>query len=285
MIVVTGATGRLGGGIVAALLARMPAEQIGVSARDPLAATDLAERGVRVRFGDFAEPDSLGPAFEGARQLLLVSSNAEAQGGDAVAQHRDAIAAAMAAGVERIVYTSHMGASATSAFAPMRGHAATEALLARSGLRWTALRNGFYASTVQAILQTVPGDLIETPQDGKVCWTAHADLADAAAAVLLDEGRFDGPTPPLTAAEALDFADIARVLTGLRGSPVVWKAIPDDALQARLRGLGVSDRVIDVMLGLYRAARAGDFAATDSTLGALIGRQPRTLAEVLARPV
>ncbi|MEV7142028.1 hypothetical protein [Streptomyces tauricus] len=42
-------------------------------------------------------------------------------------------------------------------------------------------------------------------------WTAHADLADAAAAVLADEGRFDGPTPPLTAGQALTFDDIARI--------------------------------------------------------------------------
>lgn len=282
MIVVTGATGQLGGRIVAALLDRQPAEEIGVSVRDPMAATHLAERGVRVRLGDFAEPDTLPAAFEGARQLLLVSSNAEAQGGDAVSQHRDAIRAARAAGVRRIVYTSHMAASDISAFAPMRTHATTEAMLASSGLRWTALRNGFYASTLATMLQTMPGDLIETPQDGKICWTAHADLAAAAAEVLLNEGRFDGPTPPLTGVEAMDFADVARLLSDQRGRPVSWRAVPDDDQVALLRGFGVSDRVIDIMLGLYRAARAGEFAATGRTLSDLIGRPPITVAEALA---
>ena len=57
MIIVTGANGQLGRAIVEQLLGRIPAEQIGVSVRDPEKAQGLAERGVRVRQGDFAEVD------------------------------------------------------------------------------------------------------------------------------------------------------------------------------------------------------------------------------------
>jgi anti-sigma factor RsiW len=59
-----GATGQLGSLIVASLLERFPAEEVGVSVRDPGRAADLVERGVRVRRGDFSEPDSLAGAFE-----------------------------------------------------------------------------------------------------------------------------------------------------------------------------------------------------------------------------
>ena len=82
MIVITGATGQLGSLIVASLLERVPAEEVGVSVRDPGRAADLAERGVRVRRGDFSEPDSLADAFEGATQVLIVSANES--GGNAV---------------------------------------------------------------------------------------------------------------------------------------------------------------------------------------------------------
>ena len=123
MIIVTGATGQLGRLIVQELLALMSADQIGVSVRDPGKATDLAARGVRVRRGDFDDPASLADAFELATQVLIVSSNAAASGGDPLAQHRTAIAAAKAVRARRIVYTSHMGVSATSAFLPMRDHA------------------------------------------------------------------------------------------------------------------------------------------------------------------
>lgn len=284
MIVVTGATGKLGRGIVERLLELLPSEDIAASVRDPGKADDLARRGVRVRHGDFSRPDSLASAFEGASQLLMVSSNAQAQGGDALAQHRAAIAAAVTAGVKRIVYTSHMGASAASAFTPMHGHAATEAMLRESGLAWTALRNGFYASTVpMAVGDAALTGVVAVPTDGKVSWTAHADLAAGAAAILLDEGHFDGPTPPLTAAESLDFTDIAALLSELHGRPIVRQVVSGDDQAKRMAGMGLPQTVIDITLGLYRAASAGEFAAVDPTLAALIRRRPMALREVLAR--
>src|SRR5690349_16795281 len=152
MIIVTGATGQLGRAIVESLVRRIPASKVGASCREPAEASSLAALGVRVRRGDFEDEASLAHAFEGASQVLMVSSNARAQGGDAVTQHRTAIAAARRAGARRLVYTSHMAASVSSQFAPMLDHAATEAILEASGLAWTALRNGFYATSGVALL-------------------------------------------------------------------------------------------------------------------------------------
>lgn len=283
MIVVTGATGKLGQRIVEQLVELLPAGQIGATAREPTKADALTKKGVRVRQGDFAQPASLASAFEGVTQLLLVSSNAEAYGGDALAQHRAVIDAARAAGARRIVYTSHMGVSPTSAFSPMHNHAATEAMLRDSGIAYTALRNGFYASTVpMAVGDAASSGVLATPQDGKVSWTAHADLAAAAAQIVMQEGRFDGPTPPLTAAEALDFADVATILSQLHGRPVEWQPISDEEQEKRLSANGVPAHVIGIMLGMYRAARVGEFAAVDPTLATLLGRNPTSLRDVLA---
>ncbi|MFB9335907.1 NAD(P)H-binding protein, partial [Actinoplanes octamycinicus] len=74
MIVVTGATGRLGSQVVERLLSRIPADQVGVSVRDVARAAALAGRGVRVRQGDFTEPQSLKHAFEGATSALIISA-------------------------------------------------------------------------------------------------------------------------------------------------------------------------------------------------------------------
>src|ERR1039458_663332 len=68
LIIVTGANGQLGRAIVEQLLGRIPAEQIGVSVRDPEKAQGRAEQGVRVRRGDFADAASLAHAFEGRRR-------------------------------------------------------------------------------------------------------------------------------------------------------------------------------------------------------------------------
>ena len=104
MIIVTGATGQLGRAIVEQLVERVPAGEVGASVRDPAKAADLTALGVRVRRGDFADPASLAQAFAGATQVLVVSSNAAAYGGDTLAQHRAAIDAARAAGARRLVY-------------------------------------------------------------------------------------------------------------------------------------------------------------------------------------
>lgn len=282
MIVVTGSTGKLGRQIIERLLDLLPPDQIGASARDPGKADDLTKRGVRVRQGDFANPDGLATAFEGASQLLIVSSNAAAFGGDPLEQHRAAIAAGQAAGVRRIVYTSHMGASATSAFPPMLTHAATEAMLREAGIPWTALRNGFYASTVPILCgDAATSGVVKTAQDGKVSWTTHADLAAGAAQVLTQEGRFDGPTPPLTAGEAFDLGDAAAIITELQGRPVQRQIVSDDEQASIMASKGMPPAVIAMSLGLYRAARAGEFAAVDPTLTSLLGRAPTTLREMM----
>jgi NAD(P)H dehydrogenase (quinone) len=288
MIIVTGATGQLGHAIVAQLLERVPATHIGVSVRDPskvagLAARDFAKRGVRVRRGDYEDAESLRHAFEGASQVLMISSNAAASGGDPVAQHRTAIDAAKAAGVRRIVYTSQISASPTSAFNPGVDHGATEALLRASGVPFTALRNGFYASHALGVLAGgIDRGEIVAPEDGKFSWTAHADLAEAAAVLLCDEGRFEGATPPLTGSEALDFADLAALASEITGREVRRITVTDDAYVAKMIAGGMPANVARFLLGMFVASRRGEFAAVDPTLEKLVGRAPITVRALLA---
>ena len=286
MIIVTGASGQLGRAIVQKLALRVPASQVGVSVRDPAKAGDLAALGVRVRRGDFSDPASLSDTFEGASQVLIVSSNASASGGDPLAQHRAAIEAARAAGAKRIVYTSHMAASHSSLFPPMLDHAATEEMLDQSGLAWTSLRNGFYASSGLMFMgDALKTGILEVPADGKVSWTAHADLAEAAAILLADEGRYEGPTPALTGAQVLDLADLAAAVSELQAQPVHRQIVPDENFQAKMAARGMPGRFVDIMLGFYRASRQGEFAAVDPTLARLLGRSPISMRDVLAEKV
>ena len=283
MIVITGATGQLGRAIVKNLTSRVPADQLGASVRDPAKAADLEALGVRVRRGDFGNTDSLKHAFEGATQVLVVSSNARASGGDPLAQHRSAIEAARAVGARRIVYTSHMAAGAASAFPPMHDHAATETMFKESGLAWTALRNGFYAASGIALMGDVMNTgVIETPTDGKIAWTAHADLAEAAAIILADEGRYVGPTPPLTGSHALDFGDMAAIVSEVMNKPVQREILSDAALRAKIVARGAPESAAAMLLGLYAASRNGEFATVDPTLGRLLGRSPITMRELIA---
>jgi len=284
MIIVTGATGQLGSEIVGRLLNRIPPDQVGVSVRDTGRAAGLAERGVRVRRGDFTDPDSLGDAFEGATQVLIVSANET--GPAAVASHIAAIDAARAVGAKRILYTSHQGASAESLFTPMAGHGATEEYLARTGTPFISLRNGFYTSTIPPLLggalQT--GELI-APADGPVSWTARADLAEAAAIIATSDSQPDGLTAPLTAPEALDLGDIAGILTELTGRTIRRVVADDDEWTAELIGHGMPEGRANMLIGMFRAARRGEFAATGPALAELLGHPATPVRTVLAEVV
>ncbi|MEU1993916.1 NmrA family NAD(P)-binding protein [Nocardia gamkensis] len=281
MIIVTGGTGLLGSQIIDRLLERVPAARVGVSVRDIDRAGELAARGVRVRRGDFTDPSSLAEAFEGANQVLIVSANLTGEA--AVAAHVAAIDAARAAGAGRILYTSHQAAAEDSVFEPMPDHAATERYLAATGIPFTALRNGFYAGTVPLLLGSAldTGELI-APADGPVSWTAHADLAEAAAIILADEGRFDGPTPPLTAPEALDLADIAAILTEQSGRTIRRVVAEDSEWAASLVAHGVPEERAAMLLGMFRAARRGEFATTAGHLESLLQRPAIPVSSILS---
>lgn len=284
MLIVTGASGKLGRKIVENLLLHVPASEIGVSVRDPNKVLEMEARGVRVRRGDFDDAASLRHAWAGARRLLLISSNAAATGGNPLEQHATAIGVAREIGVERIFYTSQLSSSATSCFPPGRDHAATEAMLAESGIAWTAMRHGFYAAS--ALMMNKRGfdaGKLEGPEDGKVAWATHDDLAAADAALLVGDEVIDGLTAPLTGSECLDLADLALVAGEILGKPVSRTVVSEERVEANARAAGVPEGAVAVMLGYYRAAHAGEFAATDPALSRILGRAPESMKTFLKR--
>lgn len=280
MIVVTGATGKLGQRVIERLAGMVSADRIGVSVRDASKATGIAKQGIRVREGSFDDPAGLAAAFAGAEQVLIVS--VDKLGEAAIQMHRAAIEAARKAGARRVLYTSHMGARADSPFAPASDHAASEGFLAEGGATFTSLRHGFYAESGLHLI----GDGLETgeirvPEDGPVSWTTRADLAEVDAVLLAEEGRFDGITPPLTAGEAFTMADVAAMASEVSGRTIKRVTVPDEEWRAASIARGAPAQMTDMLLGFYRAARRGDFAKVDPTLEAVLGRRPQTMRHAL----
>ncbi|WP_329050231.1 NAD(P)H-binding protein [Amycolatopsis sp. NBC_01488] len=279
MIVITGATGALNGATVEHLLTRVPAEEIGVSVRDVAKARSFADRGVRVRPGSYEDPAALRESFEGADQVLLVSSNDPAA--DGVALHRTAIEAAVAAGARRILYTSHQNVRTDSSFAPARDHKATEEILAGSGVAWTSLRNGFYAHSLAWLLGPwrETGEIV-APEDGPVSWTHREDAAEAAAVILA--GRtVDGPVT-ITTPTAVTFDDLAALAADRTGREVKRVVVDDERWVADRIAAGTPEPMARMLLTFFPAARRGDFAETGPRLSELLGREPRPVAAALA---
>jgi uncharacterized protein YbjT (DUF2867 family) len=280
MIIVTGATGALNGATVDHLLERMPASEITVVARNTAKAQRFADLGVAVRHGDYAQPDSLPAAFDGADQLLLVSSSDP--NADHLALNRAAIDAAAKASVGRILYTSHQGASPVTPFGPGRTHAATEQHLAEAGVPWTSLRNGYYAHSLAWLLGPWrETGVISVPADGPVSWTARGDSAEGAAVILASGGGYDGPAT-MTASTAPTFAEIAEIASELAGRDIRYEPLDEDEWTARQIAGGAQEFVVRMTLGLYEAAAGGFFAGTDPLLATLLGREPLTVRDALA---
>jgi uncharacterized protein YbjT (DUF2867 family) len=280
MIIVTGATGALNGGTVEHLLTLAPADRIGVSVRDVAKAQRFAERGVRVRRGSYDDPAALLDSFEGAEQVLLVSSNDP--GGDQLPLHRAGIEAAVKAGAGRVLYTSHQHVGLDSPFGPARIHAATESLLSGSGVAWTSLRNGFYAHSLDWLLGPWrETGVIAAPADGPVSWTDRGDEAEAAAVILAGQRPFDGPVT-LTADAAVTFDDIAGLASELTGGDIRRVVVDDEEWVAGRVAHGSPEPMARMLLGFFQAARQGGFAGVDPLLGDLLGRAPRTVRELLA---
>lgn len=279
MIIVTGANGQLGRQVIDKLLDHVPAEQIGASVRDTDSVRELADRGVRVRHGDFADPSTLAHSFEGASKVLVVS--ASTPGVPSAPMNIAALDAATEAGARRVFYTSHVGQRSESKFPPMPAHHQVEAHGRSLAVPFTALRNGFYAELAPNLL----GDAIETgelkaPADGPMSWTAHPDLAEAIATILTSDDINDDAID-LTASEAVNLDDIAAIVSKITGKTITRVVVDDETMRAQLSERGLPDGMIGFSLGIYGAASDGHFALVDPTLERLIGRRPTSIEEML----
>jgi len=277
-IVVTGATGGLGSQVADQLLRLAPASDIGISVRDPERARGLAARGVRVRHGDFDQPNSLDAAFEGAERVFVISTLGD---NDArFIQQRNAIDAARRCGARHIYYTSIVQ-RAGSPFVATPGHLQTEAYLADCGVAHTILRNGNYMENLPmflgAALQT--GDLA-LPPDGPVTWVSRIDLAEGIARLMLDGGHA-GETLLLVGPEALDFADIAAIASDLTGSRITRRVIDGAAWSQALIERGAPPPLAKLLQTGFASRAAGELALTDPTLAEIVGRPLKTVRDVL----
>ena len=285
MIAVTGATGALGGR-VATRLAGTGGIPLRLVVRDAGRAPRLPGAEVRESPGGYGDPAGLAAALAGVDTLYLVSA-AEAQ--DRLRQHLDAVDAAVAAGVQRIVYTSFVGARSDAVFTLVRQHAATEDAIRATGIRHTFLRSSMYADFVPffATLEDGTAVIAAPAGQGRTGFVSRDDLADVAAAVLLDGSAtldgspLDGQALEVTGPEALSMAEAAAVLTEVTGRPAVYREQTVEEAWASRRPSGHPDWEIEGWVTSYRAIAAGELAAVTDVVPSLTGHPARSVAEHL----
>ncbi|MEU4896294.1 SDR family oxidoreductase [Streptomyces sp. NPDC044780] len=279
-IVVTGASGQLGRLTVEALLERgVPAPDIVATSRDVAGIKEFADRGVVVRRADFADPDSLAAAFEGADKLLLISTTTV---DERVANHRRAIDAAVAAGVSLVAYTSMAHAdTATTILAAT--HRATEEYLRGRAVPSVLLRNSWYLENYTGQLPLVlnSGSVAGAAGQGRISAAARADYAEAAAVVLTTEGHA-GKVYELGGDEAFTLAGLATAISAATGRQITYTHLPADEFAHALTGAGLPAELAHVLADADLGMSRGELFTASGDLRRLIGHPTTPLADAIA---
>jgi NAD(P)H dehydrogenase (quinone) len=277
---VTGASGQLGRRVLDRLLSAGAAPIIATT-RSPEALAGYAGRGVEIRRANFGIPSSLTQAFAGVRRLLLISTD-DLVPGKRFEAHKAAIAAAVAAGVHHIVYTSLINPGVESPILFAVDHRDTEAALRGCGLSHTILRNNLYADL---LLMSGPqaaatGRLMSAAGRGTAGYVTRDDCARAAAAALLQEtatATFD-----ITGPDLVGQADIAALLSAITGSSVAYVPITIAAMEAAMVQQGLPAPVATVLASIDAAIAAGTLSVVSPAVKQLTGVAPTSVADFLA---
>ncbi|WP_454713832.1 SDR family oxidoreductase [Caulobacter segnis] len=276
-IAITGATGQLGRLVVEHLKTLVPAGDIVALARDPAKATDL---GVTVRAADYAKPETLSAALAGVDTLLLISSDAV---GQRVAQHRNVIEAAKAAGVKRIAYTSILRAD-TTPIALAQEHIATEALIKASGLTYALLRNGWYFENYTGSLAgaIAAGAVIGASGEGRISAAARGDYAQAAAVVVATPDA-ENRVYELAGDTAFTRADLAAEVSRQTGKAIAYNDLPEATYAGILESFGLPAPFAAILAQSDVGAGQGGLFDDGHALSGLTGRPTTSLADAVAQ--
>ena len=281
-ILVTGASGQLGRLVVQGLIER-GARRIIATTRRPELLRDFSALGVEVRYADFDEAQSLPAAFTGAECLALISTDAIGDG-QRVRQHGNAVDAAKAAGIGHVVYSSGLHATTS----PLRGmvadHAATEAMLARSGMRHTLLRNSFYMEMATSILGRADGEgcVPYASGAGRIGYVARADCAKAVAAALLAPDGGDRVLD-ITGGESFDVPELVAFAGTVWGRTLRALPVGAEELAERLVAGGMPNPMARVLAMIDVGVEKGAMDTVSGDFFALTGERQARLEGFLRR--
>lgn len=278
LVVVTGASGRVGRRLAYRLAAEGAPQRLVVRSPDRAPELPGTETEVAVSPG-YADVASMRAAFAGAGTVFLVSARESA---DRVTEHRAAVDAAVDAGVERIVYLSFMGAAPDATFTFARDHWATEEHIRASGLRFTFLRDCLYHDAVARFVGE-DGVIRGPAGTGAVASVAHDDVADVATGVLLDarDHVHDGQAYDVTGPTAITLDEAAAVLSAATGRTITY--LPetlDEAYASRAR-YAAEPWEVDGWVSSYSAIATGEMAPASSVVQRLSGRPAQSFSEWL----
>jgi uncharacterized protein YbjT (DUF2867 family) len=266
MILVTGATGNAGGGVVNGLL------ELGADVRAavrPGSEADLPD-GVEAAEVDLNDPNSVLAAVRGTTAAFLLSGYEGIDG--SLPQLADA-------GVDRVVLLSSSGApSGDLDNAVARYHILSERAVRDSGLPWTFLQpNSFMSNALRWLPQLENGDVVRGPFGEIAISTIHPDDLGAVAARALTTADHEGRTYRLSGPEALRPAEQVAILAKYSGRDLSFEGQSDEVARAEMEGQ-MPKEYVDAFFQFFREGLI-DETTVHPTVEQVTGREPRSFEE------
>ena len=270
-IVVIGGTGTVGSQTVKELVKRGAAVRVMTRSAHRIASLPQGVEGVT---GSMLEPESLAAVFAGADKLFLLTPLDR----DETAQGIDAVDAAVAAGIKRIVYLSVHHADQALTIPHFVSKLPIEGVIRASGVEYTILRpNNFFQNDL-AVLDAIRAGVY--PQPTGSVGTHRVDVRDIAeaAAVALTQPGHSGKTYSVVGPRAWTGAEIAEMLTRHLGKPVMYAGEDLKAWVAQVRAFMPGWLVRDLEIMFQHFLKDGLLAtqAEIDELTAVLGHAPRS---------
>ncbi|MEM5564730.1 SDR family oxidoreductase [Psychroserpens sp. AS72] len=251
-IAVTSASGKLGTSIVKHLINIIGKDNVIGIARTPERATHL---GIEIRKGDYNNREDFNEALKGVNVILLVSGMDQPD--QRIIQHRNVIEAAKNNGVDKIVYTSIVGAEENNAFSPIvQSNRQTEKDVQDSGLEWVIGRNGIYIEPDLEYIDTYvkEGEIRNCAADGKCTYTSREELGYAYAK-MLTEDKHNKKVYNLVG-DAITQSQLADDINQVFNTNLVFNSVSVEAYRAE-RTAALGDFMGTVIAGIYEGIKNG----------------------------
>lgn len=262
-ILVLGSTGKTGRRVVESLRAR------GAPVR-------AASRSSEVRF-DWNDERTWEPALMGARAAYIVDLQDQPGEWDAEAQIGALAKLAVDCGVRRLVLLQ----ARTTGLVGGKNLSAGERGVRASGAEWTVLRpNWFFQNFDEGVLldSVRAGELRLPAGDGREPFVDVVDVAEVAAAALLDEGH-DGQVYELSGTRTLSLAEAAQVISQAAGRTVTYVPVSHEEYLEELSSYGVPADYALFVADLVGQIRDSLNADPTDTVQRILGRPPRDFAD------
>jgi len=224
---------------------------------------------------------SLDTALKDIDRVLIISTDRIDIPGLRLKQHRNAVDAAVRAGVEHILYTSMLNPERSLIpFAP--DHFGTEQAIEQSGLDYSILRVSWYAENLLGSLPGVlaSGKWFTSAGSGRIAYVPREDVARACAGALASRSgtrerlNITGPVPQT-------IAEIAAIASKLFGKQIDVVQISDDELKEGLLAAGVPAAYVPLIVATDASIRGGHFDVPTDAVKRLTGTDAQSVESYL----